>query len=410
MRTPSPNLLSTPATRRGYLAPLQDSGKPPYSFLLAIEWEAGPRTFGPATAEIIATLVQSMGADPIVDSAVMSFDLEPQALAGLPGNMLLRAAVIRTDWSQPRPQIAGARYLLNTGAGTTVYREDVPTRMRRASALRREGKLESWFPEGALWRGSPTLVFVDVDEYLRVLSPSVLRSALGDFWVASGESATYQNALQGHAQSFDAEHGRLRSPAETLKELESERSQAAGRIGQQHYPASLSLSGRKRRSLLTALGAQAGISKREAWRQARRDTLADVLARAVPDELDAFHEEISPESVANLAARLVSKSRALLADAVADRLLGPAWRQRWCEYPPRPDVADANQAQDYALEQVEREQMIDALKLTPLERDLVDASEHGVPLTRWALDCRVPLSEARRLMEGIRARARMAFT
>ena len=58
--------------------------------------------------------------------------------------------------------------------------------------------------------------------------------------------------------------------------------------------------------------------------------------------------------------------------------------------------------EDFVIDRMERERL--AQDLTPIEVDLLEAKEHRIPLTVWAAEQSMPLSEARKLWNRLRLR------
>jgi hypothetical protein len=259
------------------------------------------------------------------------------------------------------------------------------------------------------------LILVDLDEHNLGFVEAATRYALGDWWTASGGSRTYQFARQGHAQEWDSNKGKFRSPDDTRQRLERERSAAADRIGRQHYRASALFDRKERRSVRTALRARAGRAKRTAgaeWCAVRQEGLGDVLFDTIHIQLVEFYRELAaiasgPERTAKhgfpaLLGRVISTARHRVYEIVADRLLGTGRRQRWFGGRRRPTKPRERGIQDFVINRMEVERLIQ--DLTPIELDLLQAQEHRIPLTIWASEQNMPLSQARRLWNRLRLR------
>lgn len=404
--------------RHGYLVPLHDDGQPAESYLFAVGRNHAERPDSFDVMEMLAAFVVGFGAPWRNGEDVQVLELDPSAPAALPENVLLRDRIATADWSQPEPEFIPSELVLNTARGMVVVREDVP-RLRRAAGVGADGVPGSWYPEGPIWKGARALILVDLDEHNLGWAEAATRSALGDWWIASGQPHTYQLGRLGQAQEWDATAGRFFSPEETRQRLERERADAADRIGARHYRRSALFTPRERKSVTTALRARGRQSERTAgaeWRAARRDGLGDVLADTVPSELADFYQGLAlshaePERTLKqrfpaLLQRLVSSARQKFHDLMADRLLGTARRQRWFNARARRAEPTARSSENVVMGEMERERLLADLNLTSVEMDLVEALEHRIPLPSWAAERNMPLSEARKLLDRLRLRAR----
>jgi hypothetical protein len=399
--------------RYGYLVPLHD-GQPAESYLFTVSRSHAGSADAFDVMEMLAAIVVGFGATWRNGEDVQVLDLGGDDLGTLPKNMLLRDRIASADWSQPEPELVPPELVLNTARGMSLLREDVPE-LRKAAGVRDDGVPVSWHPVGPIWRGARALILVDLDEHNLGLAEAATSCALGDWWIASGQSHTYQFARRGQAQEWDAAHGRFFSPEETRERVERERSGAADRVGRHHYRASAIFDSKERQSVRTALRARAGRAERTAgaeWCAVRQESLSDVLAETVPSQLCEFYRGLAsgpagPERTAKqglpaLLGRLMSTARQGLHELVADRLLGTARRQRWFGGRRRPPKPRGSGVEDFVIDRMERERL--AQDLTPIEVDLLEAKEHRIPLTVWAAEQSMPLSEARKLWNRLRIR------
>lgn len=397
--------------RRGYVVPLHDDGQPPQSYLFVVGRSRAEDAGLHDLKKELAAFVVGVGAPWRDGEDMQVFELRRDDLALLPKNMLLRKRIATADWSQPEPDLVPRELVLNTGRGIVVVRKDVPKRR----------KVGSWYPEGPIWRGARTLILVDLDEHNLGLAEAATRFALGDWWTASGHSLTYEYGRRGWAEEWDATQGRFRSPDETWQRVEQERSSAADRVGRQHYRASALFNRKERGSVRTALRARAHRADRTRgaeWHAMRRTTLRDVLAAAMPNHLDEFYRLLAlspagPKRAAEqgfpaLLSRFISTARRKLHEATTYQLLGSAWRQRWFGGRRRPTRRTERRMEDFVIERMDRERLIQ--DLTAVEVDLLEAREHRIPLTEWAADRKMPLSEARRLWADLRVRLRRTIS
>ncbi len=400
--------------RRGYLVPLHEDGQPAESYLFAVGRSHAESADSFNVMETLAAFVVGFGATWRNGEDVQVFDLDEDDLGTLPKNMLLRNRIASADWSQPEPELVPPELVLSTARGMVMLREDVPE-LRRTAGVRADGVPVSWYPEGPVWRGARALILVDLDEHSLGFAEAATRYALGDWWIASGQSHTYQFARRGQAQEWDSTRGEFFSPDETRERLERERSGAADRIGRRHYRASAIFDPKERKSVRTALRARAGRAERTAgteWRAVRQESLGDVLADKVPSQLGEFYRGLAssatpPERTARLGfaallGQLISAARHGLHELVADRLLGSARRQRWFGGRRRPTKPRVRGMEDFVIDRMERERLTQ--DLTPIEADLLEAKEHRIPLPEWAAEQDMPLSEARKLWNRLRLR------
>ena len=136
----------------------------------------------------------------------------------------------------------------------------------------------------------------------------------------------------------------------------------------------------------------------------------------MPGELDDFYQGLAlshgePERTLKqrfpaLLQRLVSSACQKFHDLMADRLLGTARRQRWFKARARRAEPTARSSENVVIGEMERERLLVGLNLTSVEMDLVEALEHRIPLPIWAAEQNMPLSEARKLLNRLRLRAR----
>lgn len=400
--------------RRGYLVPLHDDGQPAESYLFAVSRSHAKSADSFDVMEMLAAFVVGFGATWGNGDDVQVFDLGGDDLGTLPKNMLLRDRIASADWSQLDPELVPRELVLNTARGMSLLREDVPE-LRRAAGVRANGAPVSWHPVGPVWQGARALVLVDLDEHNLGFLEAATRCALGDWWIASGQSHTYQSARRGQAQEWDAAHGGFFSSEETRERAERERSGAADRVGRQHYRASALFDPKERRSVRTALQARARRADRTAgaeWCAVRQESLGEVLADTVPSHLGEFYRRLAsspagPERTTRqglpaLLGRLMSTARQGLHELVADRLLGSARRLRWFGGRRRLPKPRGSGVEDFVIDRMERERL--AQDLTPIEVDLLEAKEHRIPLTVWAAEQSIPLSDARKLWNRLRLR------
>ena len=400
--------------RLAYVVPLHSEGQPPQSYLVALSTVRAEASAVSDAIQWLAAFVVGFGAPWRKGADVTVVGSEESQPAALPDNILLRDVIAGALRSEPQSWLPYQALLLNTGRGTIVWREDVPERRRNARAG------ESWYPEGPIWKGARTLILVDLDEHKLALAETAARCALGDWWTAAGQSPTYRSGQVGRAQEWDSTTGQFRSPQETRERLERERENAARRIATaRDHRFSTLFTPRERRSISTALHArarQSGLTARGGWRAARQEAVRKVAAEIVPDRLGDFHAELASEPVApevTLRRRfpgflhdLQSGARWRLVDLLADTLLGTARRQRWFGLRARPSPPVPHAGEEFAIGSLEREARLAKLNPTPLEQDLIDALEHRIPLTKWALEQKMPLSAARRLLRDLRLKAR----
>ncbi len=406
--------------RQGYLVPLHEDGEIARSYLFAVGSTPPAGEELPNAAAVLAAFVEGFGAPWRNGEEVRRFALTARDLAALPENMLLREQIVAADWaSQAGPSLVPQEFILNTGRGVVLAREDVPA-LRKTAGVRADGVPVSWYPTGPIWKGARALLLLDLDEHALGLAEATTRYVLGDFWTASGLSPVHQAARRGQTQAWDVARGVFFSPEETQRHLDEEQAAAAERIGRRHYGASVTFARTERRSMQTALRARAGQSGRSVgaeWRDLRQAALREVLAQTATDQLGDFDRELAaapagPQQALRrrfpaLLAHLVAAARRGLQDLVPDRLLGPGWRQRWFQLSHRPALPEPR-AEEWVIGTMERDRLIAALKPTPVEQDLIEALEHRVPLTIWADEQKILLSDARKLLDDLRRRLRAA--